>query len=228
MATLTFLGHSCFELRTNGTTLIIDPFLSGNPVAQAKPEDIKVDYVLVSHGHNDHWGDTEQIAKNNKATVIGCFELASYAQGKGLTAHPLHIGGGHDFPFGHVKMTSALHGTGCGEAASVYTGEPGGFLIEVEGKTIYHAGDTALTYDMKLLGEFGHVDVALLPIGDNFTMGIDDAVHAVEFVHPKTVVPMHYNTFEMIAADPEEFARKVREKTDTKPVVLNVGDSIEI
>ena len=228
MATVTFLGHACFEIRTNGTTLIIDPFLSGNPLAQVKPEDIKADYVLVTHGHGDHWGDTELIAKQNGATVIGCFELAMYAQGKGLNAHPLHIGGGHDFPFGRVKMTPALHGTGGEEAATVYTGVAAGFLITVDGKTIYHAGDTGLTYDMKLLGELESIDLAMVPIGDNFTMGIDDAVHAVGFVQPKTVIPMHYNTFELIAADPDEFAEKVRERTDAEPVVLNVGDSIEI
>jgi len=228
MATVTFLGHACFEIRSGGTTLIVDPFLSGNPKAEAKPADIKADYVLVTHGHGDHWGDTEEIARTNDATVIGCYELASYAGAKGLKTHALHIGGGHDFPFGRVQMTSALHGTGADAAAQVYTGTAGGFLITVGGKTIYHAGDTALTYDMKLLGDFHKVDLALLPIGDNFTMGIADAVRAVGFIKPRTVVPMHYGTFEIIDVDPEEFAAEVRKQTTSIPAVLHVGDSLEI
>jgi L-ascorbate metabolism protein UlaG (beta-lactamase superfamily) len=228
MATVTFLGHSCFEIRHNGTNLIIDPFLSGNPLAQVTPDQIKADFVLVTHGHGDHWGDTEAIAKANDATVIACFELANYAQSKGLKAHPMHIGGGHDFPFGRVQLTVAHHGTGGEETGLVYMGNPTGLLLTLHGKTIYHAGDTGLTYDMKLLGEFHKVDLALLPIGDNFTMGIDDAVRATSLVNPRTVVPMHYNTFDVIAADPEQFAAKVRSETKAVPVVLNVGDSLEV
>ena len=228
MPTVTFLGHSCFEIRERDTRLIIDPFLSGNPVAQTKPDDVRANWVLVTHGHGDHWGDTEGIARANDATVIGCYELAMFAQSKGLKAHPLHIGGGHDFPFGRVQLTVAHHGAGGGDVATTYTGVAAGMLLRIGGKTIYHAGDTALTYDMKLLGEFHEVDLALLPIGDNFTMGIDDAVRATAFVSPKTVVPMHYNTFDLIAADPQEFARKVKEKTRATPVVLAVGDSLEV
>ena len=228
MATVTFLGHSCFEIRAGKTTLIVDPFLSGNPKAEAKPADIKADYILVTHGHGDHWGDTEEIARANDATVIGCYELASYAGAKGLKTHAMHIGGGFDFPFGRVQMTPALHGTGADSSAQVYTGTAGGFLVNVGGKTIYHAGDTALTYDMKLLGEFHKVDLALLPIGDNFTMGIADAVRAVGFIKPRTVVPMHYGTFELIDVDPELFAAEVREHTQSVPAVLQVGDSLEV
>ena len=228
MPELTFLGHSCFQITHDGTRLIIDPFLTGNPVAQAKPESIQTAYVLITHGHGDHWGDAEPIARANDATVVGCFEVAMYAQQKGLKAHPMHVGGGHDFPFGRVQLTIAHHGAG-GEASGLaYMGNPAGILLTLGDKVIYHAGDTSLTYDMKLLSEFHSVDLALLPIGDNFTMGIDDAVRATSFVAPRQVVPMHYNTFDLIAADPEEFARKVREQTKAEPVILEVGASLAL
>jgi L-ascorbate metabolism protein UlaG (beta-lactamase superfamily) len=225
MTRVTFQGHSCFEVEHEEFRLIIDPFLTGNPKAQVGPKQIRAQYILVSHGHSDHWGDSEAIAQANDATVIGCFELAAFAKRKGLKTHALHIGGGHQFPFGRVQLTVAHHGTG-GDGGEAYLGSPAGFLIHLGKSTLYHAGDTALTYDMKLLGEFHHVDLALLPIGDNFTMGTDDAVRATAFVNPVRVVPMHYDTFEIIAADPHEFARKVRRDTRAEPVVLAVGESL--
>lgn len=228
MATVTFLGHACFEIRHNDICVIIDPYLSGNPNAEVKPEEIKAQYVLLTHGHEDHWGDTEAIVKANDATVVACYELAYYAESLGMKAHAMHIGGGFDFPFGRVKMTVAPHGSGGGESGQRYCGVAAGFLLHLGERTIYHAGDTALTYDMKLLSEFHEVDLALLPIGDNFTMGIDDAVRATSFINPKTVVPMHYNTFDLIKADPEAFATRVRAQTDAQPVVMAIGDSIEV
>lgn len=228
MPKLTFHGHACFTLETNdGTVLLIDPFLSGNPLADIGPDDLeKVDYVLFTHGHGDHIGDGFDIARRTGATVISTFEIVSFAQQhQGIeNAHPLHIGGGHDFPFGRVKMTPALHGGAVeGDESGQYTTVPGGFLITVDGRRIYHAGDTALLMDMQLLK--GQVDVACLPIGDNFTMGPDDAVRAVEMIEPDTVIPMHYNTFDVIAQDPRAFVESVGAKA--RVVVLDPGGSHE-
>lgn len=228
MTRVTFQGHSCFEIAHNEHRLIIDPFLTDNPLARVSARQIVTQWILVTHGHDDHWGDTEAIARANGATVIACSELAIYAERKGLKSHGMHIGGGHRFPFGRVQLTVAQHGTGGGETELVYLGHPAGFLLELGPFTIYHAGDTGLTYDMKLLSEFHRVDLALLPIGDNFTMGVDDAVRATGFIQPRKVVPMHYNTFERIVADPQAFAAEVRRTTSSEPVVLDVGESIEL
>ncbi len=226
MVKLRFHGHSCWEIADNGHNLIIDPFLSGNPVATVKPDQIKAQWVLVSHGHGDHWGDTPAIAKKNGATVIANFELTQYAAKLGLKIHPLHIGGSAKFPFGWVKLTIAHHGSTLKEADD-YGGNPVGILINIGGKTIYHAGDTGLFLDMKLIGEMNTLDLALLPIGDNFTMGPVDAAKAVEFLHPRKVVPMHYNTFDMIKQDPNEFAKLVRAQ-GVDCAIVNPGETIEI
>ena len=228
MTRVTFQGHSCFEIAHDEHRLIIDPFLSNNPVAKVGPDQIRADWILVSHGHGDHWGDTEAIARANGATVIGCFELAVYAESKGLKAHGLHIGGGHQFPFGRVQLTVAHHGTGGGDSELTHLGTPAGFLLSLGPFTVYHSGDTGLTYDMKLLGDFHQVDLALLPIGDNFTMGIEDAARATTFIRPKQVVPMHYNTFDLIRADPQDFVRAVRRMSRAEPIVLDVGESLTL
>lgn len=226
MPKLTFHGHACFSLEANdGTTLWIDPFLSGNPLADIGPEAVqKADYVLFSHGHSDHLGDGFDIAKRTGATVISTFEIVSFAtEVKGIAkAHPMHIGGGFNFPFGRVKMTPALHGGAVdGDESGRFTTVPGGFLITLNGSTLYHAGDTALITDMELLK--GQVDVACLPIGDNFTMGPEDAVRAVGMIEPKTVIPMHYNTFDLIRQDPTAFADAVGNRA--KVVILEAGQS---
>ncbi|MFQ5639944.1 MAG: metal-dependent hydrolase [bacterium] len=211
MAKLTYLSHAAFLLETGGHQIVVDPFLTGNPLAAVKSEDVQCDYILVTHGHGDHLGDTVDIAKRNNATVIANYEIATWCGEHGSTVHPMHIGGAHEFPFGRVKLTIAHHGSGLQtDDGFVYMGNPAGALLTVEGKTIYHAGDTALFYDMKLIGEMNNLDVALLPIGDNFTMGIDDAVKAVEFLNPKLAVPMHYKTFDIIDVDPDEFVKKVQ------------------
>ena len=224
MPKATFLGHSCVMLQDGDHKLIIDPFLTGNELTSVKPEEIDVSHVLISHGHGDHVGDGIEIARRTGATVVANFELANLCAREGLNIHPMHIGGAHDFDFGRVKLTIAHHGGGYGEDASRYTGPPVGFLVTMGGKTVYHPGDTGLFYDMSLIGSMNDIELAFLPIGDNFTMGIDDAVKAVEFLRPKRVVPMHYDTFDVIKADPKKFAAKVKE---AQVVILKPGDTIE-
>ena len=221
---ITYHSHSCFQIDGENHSIIIDPFITDNPLSKITPEAIKVDTILVTHGHFDHVGDAVAISKQNKATIIAPFELANYFQEKGAESHPMHIGGGHDFPFGRVKLTIAHHGSTTESGA---VGNPCGFIITMDKKVIYHAGDTGLFSDMKLIGELDAIDVALLPIGDNFTMGISDALKAVEFLKPKTVIPMHYNTFDVINQDPHKFIEGL-EGSPTKGVVLEVGESLEI
>jgi L-ascorbate metabolism protein UlaG (beta-lactamase superfamily) len=225
MAQATFLGHSCVMLADKEHKIIIDPFLTGNEQASAKPEDIEVSHILVTHGHGDHIGDAVDIAKRTGATIIANFEICNLVGKEDIKCHALHIGGGADFDFGRVKMTIAHHGGGYGPDASIYTGPAAGFLVTIGGKTVYHAGDTGLFYDMKLIGEMNDLALAFLPIGDNFTMGIDDAVKAVEFLKPTRVVPMHYDTFPIIKADPAEFAKKV---TGSQVLIVKPGDTFDI
>lgn len=229
MVQLTFLGHDAFLIDSDGTRLVIDPFLKGNPLATANPKDIKVDYVLLTHAHGDHLGDGIEIARANDATVISTNELALYCNKLGCQAHPMHIGGGYNFPFGRVKLTIAHHGSAAdlGEKTLTNIGNPCGFVISIGGKKIYHAGDTGLFLDMKLIGELDALDVALLPIGDNFTMGLDDAVKAVEFLNPKVAIPMHYNTFDVIQADPQDFKQKVEAK-GFRAHVMKIGETFTV
>ena len=211
---VTFIGHSCFWLESGRTRILVDPFISGNPVAKAKPEDVAPTHILLTHGHGDHMGDTEAIARRSGALVITTFELASLLEQKGVKAHPMAVGGRYHFDFGAVRVTPALHGSG------VEGGSAAGFIFHLEGKTIYHTGDTGLFSDMKLLASLEKVDLFLVPIGDNFTMGIDDAVVAVNFVQPQVVIPMHYNTFPLIKADPREFQQKVEARVPSARVVI--------
>lgn len=224
-----FHGHACFELNDGKTDILIDPWLTGNPLAVEKAENLKPDYILITHGHGDHLGDAVSIAKANDSTIIAPFELASYCSMQGAPKiHPMHIGGDYGFGFGRLKLTLALHGSAYVDDKSItYTGNPCGFLIETGGKKIYHAGDTGLFGDMKLIGD-EVLDLALLPIGGNFVMGIDDAVKAVELLRPRLVVPMHYNTFDVIKQDPDEFKQKVEGKNLAPVRVLNPGQEIEL
>jgi L-ascorbate metabolism protein UlaG (beta-lactamase superfamily) len=206
--------------------LLIDPFLTGNDLADVGPDQVQADYVLVSHGHGDHVGDAVAIAKRTGATTISNFEIQNWFLAQGVeSAHPLHIGGGFDFPFGRVKLTIAHHGSALPDGS--YGGNPAGFLLTLEGKKIYHACDTGLFYDMKLIGEDG-LDLAILPIGDNFTMGPDDALRAVKLLEPKVVIPIHYDTFDVIQQDPHAFAQRVEAETSAKCVVLKAGETYDL
>jgi L-ascorbate metabolism protein UlaG (beta-lactamase superfamily) len=223
---ITYFGHSCVGIDVEGTHLLIDPFLSDNPIAGASPEEVQADYVLISHGHGDHVGDAVQIARRTGATTISNFEIQNWLAAQGLEkTHPLHIGGGFDFPFGRVKLTIAHHGSALPDGG--YGGAPAGFLLTLAGKKIYHACDTGLFYDMKLIGEEG-LALALLPIGDNFTMGPDDALRAVKLLEPKVVIPVHYNTWDLIAQDPHAFAGRVEAETSSRCVVLDSGESYRL
>ena len=227
MAKLTWHGHSCFEYATQEGKILIDPFLSGNPKADVGPDDIEgVDAIVVSHGHGDHWGDTVSISRRTGATVVAAYELAQLASDRGCASHGLACGGGRKFDFGHVKLVPAAHGS-MTEADPKYSTNPCGIVITAEGKTLYHAGDTALTADIKLLGELYEFDCACLPIGDNFTMGPDDALHAARFLSPRLVIPMHYDTFPLIQQDAAAWAEKVRAETGARCEVLKPGGSIE-
>ena len=204
-----YLGHSCFLVTTPKARILIDPFLTGNPMAAAKAEDVQCDYILVSHAHSDHYGDAVSIAKRTGATLVAPYELALHAGAQGAKVHPMGCGGGKNFNFGRIQLTIAHHTSSVdGPHGAISVSSPVGFLIQAEGKTIYFAGDTALTMEMQLLGSRHSIDLALLPIGDNFTMGPEDAVEAVRMLNPKVAVPMHYNTFDMIAVNPVDFARE--------------------
>jgi L-ascorbate metabolism protein UlaG (beta-lactamase superfamily) len=223
---ITYHGHACFSIQTGATHLLIDPFLTGNGMADISANQAQADYILVTHAHGDHLGDTVPIAKRTGATVITNYEIANYLEEKaGIKTHGMHIGGARQFPFGRVKLTIAHHGSSFEDGT--YGGSPCGFLLWLEGKVLYHAGDTALFSDMTLYGQEG-IDVAMLPIGDNFTMGPDDAVRAVEFLRPKTVIPMHYNTFPVISQDAQAVAQAITARTPAYPALLKPGETMTV
>jgi L-ascorbate metabolism protein UlaG (beta-lactamase superfamily) len=227
MLKLRYHGHDCWEFDDGTHRVLIDPFLSGNPLADVTADHFtRLDGILVTHGHGDHLGDAAAIAKKTGAIVISNFEIVNYLSSQGCKGHPMHIGGGHQFPFGHVKLTVAHHGsTGPnGEAL----GNPVGIVLTMGGKKVYHAGDTGLFLDMQMIGDvWGPLDAALLPIGDNFTMGIDDAVHAAGYLKAAVNIPMHYKTFDVISADPDEFVAKVV-ATGRKAVTVKPGGEYTI
>ncbi|MEC2159846.1 metal-dependent hydrolase [Virgibacillus halodenitrificans] len=224
---VSYHGHSVVKVETDSHKILIDPFISGNEACDLDPNTEEADVILLTHGHNDHVGDTFDIAKRNDALVVAPNELAVYLGFKGLNTHPMHIGGAHEFDFGKVKFTQAFHGSSYTEEDNtiIYTGMPGGILLTIEGKTIYHMGDTALFTDLKMYGDMNDIDLAFVPIGDNFTMGPEDALIATDWIKAKTVVPVHYDTFPVIKQNPEDFASKVK---TGEGKVMKIGEEMEL
>ncbi len=223
---ITYLGHAAVLIEEGKFKGIIDPFISGNPLAKIDVNDLyDITHIFVTHGHGDHLGDTVDIAKKCRALVIANAEISAYLNKFNIKTHAMHIGGRMKFDFGTVKMTNALHGSGITDNGNIiYGGNPGGFIIEINNKKVYHAGDTGLTLDMKLL-EDENIDVAFLPIGGNYTMDIEDAVKAVDFIKAKTVIPFHYDTFDIIKVNSEDFKNKVK---TSNVKILNVNESVFI
>jgi L-ascorbate metabolism protein UlaG (beta-lactamase superfamily) len=220
---LTWFGHATLGLETGGKYLLVDPFFKGNPAASTSAEKVNADFILVTHGHGDHVGDSISIAKRTGATVIANAEISGWMSKQGVETHAQHIGGGFRYPFGYLKLTLALHGSALPDGSN--GGNPAGFLLTTNnGKKIYIAGDTGLFGDMKLIGEEG-LEVAVLPIGDNYTMGPDDALRAVKLLNPKHIIPIHYKTWDLIDQDPHSWAARVEKETSAKAHVLKPGES---
>jgi len=212
---ITWLGHSGIKIK-GSKTVYIDPFLTDNPAASTTPDEIEeADVVVVTHHHEDHLGDAFAICKKTGATLVAIHEVAVEGEAEGITAEGMNVGGTVEANGVKVHMVTAIH--------SAEKGDPAGVVIELDGKSLYHAGDTALTYDMKLIGEFFHPDLSFIPIGDRYTMGIPSAVKAVEFVQTKKVIPIHYGTFPIVRADPEEFKNRVGDLAEV--IILKPGES---
>jgi len=221
-----WLGHGTFSIETGEKTVIIDPFFTGNPAATTTAEAVSPDAMIISHGHGDHVGDAVEIAKRSGCLVVANYEITEWLTKQGVeNVHPQHIGGSHRHDFGTVKLTIAHHGSSLPDGSN--GGNPCGIILKTDDGTIYHACDTGLFYDMKLIGEEG-IDIAILPIGDNFTMGPEDALRAVKLIEPKRVIPDHFGTWPLIDQDVAAWAECVRNETSTDPVVLEAGQSVEL
>lgn len=220
--TLTYFGHAAFMLTHDDQSIVFDPFFTGNTWDKAKAEDIKAQYIFVSHGHDDHYGDTEAIAKANDALVISTAEICQKAAQGGCKTHPLHLGGKVDLPFGSIRLVPAFHGAG------VPGGHAAGCLVDFYGTHLYFAGDTCLYSDMKLHNRFGNLDYALLPIGDTYTMGIDDAALAASWVDATVTIPIHYKTWPVIDKEPGRFTALLEAKYKKSGLIVEPGTSIEL
>jgi L-ascorbate metabolism protein UlaG (beta-lactamase superfamily) len=227
MIELTYFGHSTFLMGVNGKKILFDPFISPNSLArEVVIDEIRPDYLLVSHGHEDHVADVQRIAENSGATLISNFEIVSWFQEKGLRqVHPMNHGGSAVFDFGRVKYVTAIHSSTMPDGSS--GGNPGGFVVDSDAGTFYYAGDTALTYDMKLIADSFAIDFAVLPIGDNFTMDIHDAIKAADFVGTETIVAMHYDTFPYIVID-KEAVQQIALNAGKKLIMLQIGERITL
>jgi len=226
-AKITWYGHATLGLDTDGHHLIIDPFFTGNPAASTTADKVQADYILITHGHGDHVGDGVSLAKRTGAEVISNDEIARWFDRQGVKkTHGQHIGGGFNYPFGYLKLTNALHGSELPDGSN--GGNPAGFLLTTQdGKKIYLAGDTGLFGDMRLIGEEG-IDLAVIPIGDNYTMGPADALRAVKLLQPKHVIPIHFNTFALLNQDEGAWAKQVEAQTGAKVHVLKPGQSFTL
>jgi L-ascorbate metabolism protein UlaG (beta-lactamase superfamily) len=223
-----WLGHSAFLFEAE-QKLLIDPFISGNPLAPCSPEELNPDIIAVTHGHRDHLGDTIEIGKRTGCRIISVHEVANYIKSKGVFAEGMGKGGTVNVEGIKLTMTEALHSSSIDASGFSFDGgSPAGFIIRINGHSIYHAGDTGVFGDMQLIGELYEPELALLPIGDKFTMGIKEATKAVELIQPKIVIPMHYNTFDVISQDPLKFKQAVESKTGTKVVIMQPGESIKL
>ena len=221
---ITWYGHATIGVETSdGYKILIDPFFTGNPAASTTADKVEADFIVVSHGHGDHVGDALDIAKRTGALIISNYEITNWFTAQGVEkVHPQHLGGGFKHPFGYLKLTLALHGSALPDGS--YGGNPAGILLTTnDNHKLYFAQDTGLFGDMALIGDEG-VELAMLPIGDNFTMGPADALRAVKLLRPKCVIPIHYNTWPLIAQDAEAWAKQVEAETETKARVLNPGD----
>lgn len=224
---ITYYGHSCFLIEIDGKNILFDPFITPNELAaKIDINSIRTDYILLSHGHQDHMADVETIYKNTKATLVSNFEIVSWFGNKGVEhSHPMNHGGKATFDFGTVKMVNAVHSSSFPDGS--YAGNPAGFVVEAGGKTFYYAGDTALTLDMKLIGEAYDIDFAFMPIGDNFTMDMKDAVKAADFVKTNTIIGMHYDTFPYIKLDRKE-AENVATNGKKELKLMDIGETLTL
>ncbi len=226
MFKITWYGHATLGLESGGYRILVDPFFSGNPLSPVRADQVQADFILVTHGHGDHVGDTVAIARRCGALVISNYEICNWLDKKGVKTHAQHLGGGYQHPFGYLKLTFALHGSALPDGT--YGGNPAGFLLTTpDGLKVYLAGDTGLFGDMKLIGEEG-LDLAVLPIGDNYTMGPEDALRAVKLLQPKHVIPIHFGTFDLIRQDAQRWAQRVQADSSARVHILKADESFEL
>lgn len=223
---LQFIGHSSFYIKTAEHGILIDPFIEGNPVADFDFNAHKITDILLTHAHADHFGDAIPIAKKTGATITAIFELANYCAKKGVKSQGANIGGRVKFPWGSIRLLNAVHSSSTPDGE--YVGPPVSIFLEIEGKKIFHAGDTSLHSDLKMIGDVYLPDVAILPVGDFYTMGAEEAVIATKWLYPEIVIPMHFNTFDVISADIAKFKKKVEVDTSAKCIIMNPNDVLTL